>query len=193
MLAPPNGAKLVRPRDLVDETHAAGAMDTTGHDGLDQRPQILVRNRALVLGETAAVGPIGHRLILKVAFAALVADRTIQRMVEQQEFHHPGARLAHHLGIRVDDLAVGHGHGAGRGGFGRTALDLDQAHAAIAGDGQALVITETRDFLARHLASLEHGGLGGDLDLDTVNGDLGHDALPFLRPPRCRNRRSRRF
>jgi hypothetical protein len=38
---------------------------------------------------------IGDGLVLEVAFAALVADRAIERMVDQQEFHHALARLAH--------------------------------------------------------------------------------------------------
>ena len=41
----------------------------------------------------AAVEAIGHRLVLQIAFAALIADRAIERMVDQQELHHAVARL----------------------------------------------------------------------------------------------------
>ena len=45
-------------------------------------------------------------------------------------------------------------HGAG-GDRLRHAADLDQAHAAIAGDRQALVIAEARDLDAGQLAGLD--------------------------------------
>ena len=54
---------------------------------------VLVLDRALVLVVAAGVDAVGHGLVLQVAFAALVADRAIERMVDQQEFHHAFARL----------------------------------------------------------------------------------------------------
>ena len=41
--------------DLRGEAHAAGAMDAAGHDRLDQRPHILVFDRALVFGKARMV------------------------------------------------------------------------------------------------------------------------------------------
>jgi hypothetical protein len=32
---------------------------------------------------------VGERLVLQVALAALVADRAIERVVDEQELHHP--------------------------------------------------------------------------------------------------------
>ena len=69
----------------------------------------------------------------------------------------PFARLAHHRRIGVDyrRRAVRAGtqvldrHGAGGVRLRRAALHLDQAHAAIAGDRQALVVAEARHFGAR--------------------------------------------
>ena len=40
--------------------------------------------------------PGGHRLVLQRALAALVAHRAVQRMVDQQQFHHAALRLLGH-------------------------------------------------------------------------------------------------
>ena len=146
---------------------------------------ILVLDRALVLLVAAGVDAVGHGLVLQVAFAALVADRAIERMVDQQELHHPFARLVHHRRPGVDlrrlalraRPAVAHAPGAGRHRLGR-ALQLDQAHAAIAGDRQPLVEAEARDFRARGLAGLQQRVLRRDVDLLAVDDELGHPSVP---------------
>ncbi len=71
-------------------------------DVLTSGPMILVLDRALVLVIAAGVDAVGHRLVLQVALAALVADRAIERMVDQQEFHHAFARLLHHRRLGDD-------------------------------------------------------------------------------------------
>ena len=63
---------------------------------LTSGPELLVGHRALVLVIAAAVEAVAHRLVLQVALAALVADRAVERMVDQQELHHALARLLHH-------------------------------------------------------------------------------------------------
>src|SRR6185312_13517472 len=126
------------------EADAARAMDAARHAGRDQRPEILLLDRALVLLEAAAVEAIGHGLVLQVAFAALVADRAIEWMVDQQELHHPLARLLGLVAVGVDDHAFRRRHGAGGDGLRRLLL-LDEAHAAITGDGEPLMEAEMRD------------------------------------------------
>ena len=96
VLAAADGAELRHARDLRREADAPRAMDAAVHDRLDQRADILVLDRALVLVIAAGIDAVGHRLVLQVAFAALVADRAVERMVDQQEFHHAFAGLAHH-------------------------------------------------------------------------------------------------
>ena len=135
---------------------------------LTSGPMIFVLDRALVLGEARGIGAIAHRLILQIAFAALVADRAVERMVDQQKLHHALARLARHRRIGLDHwrLAVwagaqiAHRHGAGGGRLGRPALHFDQTHAAIAGDRQALVKAEARHLGARRLARLQQRVFG---------------------------------
>ena len=184
VLAAADGAELRHAGDLGHEPDAARAVDAAVHDGLDEDAHILVLDRALVLVEAAGIDAVGHGLVLQVAFAALVADRAVERVIDQQELHHPFARLAHHrrLGDDLGQLAlrprpaVAHAPGARRDRLGR-ALELDQAHAAIAGDRQPLVEAEARDFRARGLAGLEQRVLRRDVDLLAVDDELGHPSV----------------
>src|SRR5262249_39413596 len=97
-----DGAELRHARDLRHEADAARTMDAAVHDGLDQDPYVLVLDGALVLLEAAGIDAVGHGLGLQVALSALVANRTVERMVDQQELHHAFTRLAHHRGFRED-------------------------------------------------------------------------------------------
>ena len=142
VLAAADRAKLGNAGDLGHEPHAARALDAAVHRGLDQGPNELVLDGALVLGEARRVGAIAHRLILQIAFAALVADRAVERMVDEQELHHPLARLPRHLRIGEHDrrlairprTQVFDRHRAGCRRFGRSAFHFDEAHPAVAGD-----------------------------------------------------------
>ena len=178
-------ADLIDARDFFRKANAARALDATGHRGLDDRAHVLVVDRPLVLLEARAAAAIGHRLVLQVAFAALVANRAVERVVDEQELHHPFSRLLDHRRVGTDRLAVGGGKSTARLRLGRARRDLDQAHAAIAGDRQALVIAEARDLLARKLARLQNGRALRDLDLDAVDGDLRHRRSPPSRPSPC--------
>ena len=192
VLAAADGAEILDARHLGAEPDAARALDAAGHDRLDQRPDILVLDGALVLLEAAAVDAVGHGLVLQVALAALVADGAIERVIDEQELHHPFARLLHHLrlGEHFRRLAVGtgtqvaHRHGTARLRLGRSALDLDQAHAAIAGDRQPLVEAEARNLGACRLARLKQRVLGRYVDFLAVDDDLRHAARSFIFMPR---------
>ena len=154
-----------------------------------QRVMIVLTSGPIYLSSTArlfswiaaGVHAIGHGLVLQIAFAALVADRAIERMVDQQEFHHAFARLFHHRRLGEELLGravlVGsqilHAHGAGGLRLG-DALHFDQAHAAIAGDRQPLMEAEARDFRARGFAGLEQRVLRRNVDLFAVDDELGH-------------------
>ncbi len=130
-------------------------MDATRHHCLDERPEVLVLDGSLpgelVVGEPRPVRAEGHRLILEIALAALITDGTVERVVDEQKLHDTLPGFACEFGIRVDLPAVHDGHGAGRDGLGRL-LDLDEAHSAVAGDREALVIAKPRDF------DTDHGG-----------------------------------
>src|SRR3546814_14501022 len=129
--------------------------------------------RALVLGEAAAVEAVGHGLVLQVALAALVADRAVERMVDEQELHDAVARLLHLVGVGLDHHALADRHGAGGDRLGRT-LHLDQAHAAVAGHRQAVVVAESRNLDAGELAGLQDRHALCDLDPSSVHRPLRH-------------------
>ena len=174
VLAAVEHADLRSPGHFVGKADAARALDAAGHRGLDDRAHVLVVDRPLVLLEPRARAAIGDRLVLQVALAALVADRAVQRVVDEQELHHPFAGLLDHRAICADRLAIGGGQSATRLRLGRPGSNLDQAHAAIAGDRQPLVVAEARDLLAGKLARLQHGRALRDLELDAVDGDFRH-------------------
>ncbi len=178
VLAAPDGADILHAGDLLHEADATRAVDAAGHEGLDDRTHIFLGDSALVLVVALVAAAIGDRLVLKIAFAALVADRAIERMVDQQEFHHPLARLADARRGGEDLLTVGGGQRAARLRLWRPGLHLDQAHPAIAGDGEPLVIAEARDLDPRQLARLQHGRALRDLELDAVDLDQGHQRSP---------------
>jgi predicted molibdopterin-dependent oxidoreductase YjgC len=50
----------------------------------------------------------------------------------------------------------------------------DQAHAAIAGDREPLMVAETRDLRSRRLGGLEQRVFRGNVDLDAINDDFRH-------------------
>ena len=177
ILAAADRAEVLDPGHLLHEADAAGAVDAAGHEGLDHRAHIFLGHRALVLVVAAVALAVSERLVLQVAFAALVADRAIERVVDEQELHHPFARLLHHRRVGENLLIVGGGQRAARLRLGRPGLHLDQAHPAIAGDRQPLVIAEARDLLPRQLARLQHGGARGHLDLDAIDLEFGHQLL----------------
>ncbi len=139
--------------------------------------QIFVGHRPLVLGVAGVVHAVTHRLVLQVALTALIADRAVQWVVDEQKFHHAAAGVAHHLAVGMDDHAVGHRIAAGGDRFGRRLLDLDQTHAAIASNGQPFVVAEARNFDPGLLRSLQDSRAVGDLDRNAVDCDLRHYAF----------------
>src|ERR1700736_553818 len=79
--------------------------------------------------EAAGTGSVLKGLVLQRAFAALVTDRAVEWMVDQQELEHALLVLVDLLGGGLDRHALSHVDGAGRLQL-RHLLDFDQAHAA---------------------------------------------------------------
>src|SRR5665647_2328023 len=74
--------------DLVGETGAAGAEDTSLAVEQHLRGDVdRFGVGALDVLEAARGSTVGHGLVLQGALAALVADRAVQRVVDQQELH----------------------------------------------------------------------------------------------------------
>ena len=144
VLAATRGTHLLDARDVLAKTHAARAVDAARHVGRHQRTYVLVLDDALALDEARDVAAETQRQVLQLAFPALIADRAVQRVVDQQEFHGGALRADGLHRMREDLHALGHGRGAGRQRLGRL-LHFDQAHAAVGRDRELLVIAESRD------------------------------------------------
>ena len=174
VLAATNRANLFDAGDLFGKTDAAGALNAARHHRFDKRPHIFFGNRALIFLKTRRTAPISHALVLQIAFAALVANRAIKRVVDEQKFHHPFTRLFDHRRIGTDDLALGGWQSARRLRLWRPGGNLNQAHTAIARNGQPFMIAEARNFFPRHLARLQDGCASRDFDFETVYGYFRH-------------------
>ncbi len=115
-------------------------------------------------------------VVLEAAFAGLIADRAVQRVVDEQELHDRPLRL---VGVRrggADDHAVLH-HLGGAGGLELAhAFDLDHAHAALADDRQARVIAVVGDLNSDLESGFDQVGAGGHLDRASVDGQGRHQA-----------------
>ena len=75
--------------DLARKTHAAGAEDAALLIQNDVRPDGSgFLPLGLVFVEARIVKPVLHVVVLELAFARLIADRAIQRMIGQQKFQH---------------------------------------------------------------------------------------------------------
>src|ERR1700722_969677 len=98
-------------------------------------------------------------------------------MVDKQELHHALARLLDHLRVGDDLLTLGGRQGAGGLRLGRAWFHFHQAHPAVAGDRQTLVVAEARNLAAGELGDLKHGHAGLELDLDAVHLGFGHEPL----------------
>ena len=157
-------------------------MDAAVHRGAHQRPDIFVLDGALVFRVARGIDAERHRLILQIALAALIANRTIERMVDEQKLHDPFTGLLHHGGFGENDgrLAVRAGtqipnrDGTGSGRFRRAAFHFDKTHPAIAGDRQPLMKAKAWNLSARLLARLEQRVFRRDVDFDTVHDEFAH-------------------
>ena len=173
--------ELVVLRDLLREAHAAVAEDAALAVDRDQRRE---RDRlgevALRLDEPAAARAPAVGDVLERALAALVADRAVERVVDEQELDHRVLRVLHAVGLRVDHHAVLDGGGAG-GLELRDALDLDHAHAARAhGAAELRLVAEERHLDVAALRRVDQPLALGRAHLAAVDAEgdpcVGHRA-----------------
>jgi hypothetical protein len=178
-------------RDLAGEPGAALAQDAPlavqedlGRD----------RQRPLDVDEPRLAPAVRHGLVLQGALAALVADRAVQRVVDEQQLHDAVLRLVRLGGgaLRAHVHAGGGGQGAGRLGLrhlrevavAARGPDLDEALPARAGRGEQRVVAEARDLDPELLGGADHQGALGHGGLDAVDGEgdavLGGDGVRRL-------------
>ncbi len=142
--------------DLLREAHAAVAEDAALAVDRDQRRQLeRLAEVALGLDEARRAGAPAVGDVLQRALAALVADRAVERVVDEQELDDRALRVVHALGLRVDDHAVLDRRRAARLQL-RDALDLDEAHAARADRLAELgLVAEDRDLGVAELGRVD--------------------------------------
>src|SRR3989454_3623636 len=170
-------AQLPRAGDLVAEAHAARAEDASLGVEDDVRPEgYRLRLVHLLVRHPRIVEAVLHVVDLEPALAGLVADRAVERVIDQVELHDRLARLAHPVGLREDDHAVGGDRVAGDRGP-RRLLEVDHAETTLAGDREAGVIAIVRDLDAGAAGGLDEVGPGRDLDLLAIDRELGHRYL----------------
>ena len=165
-------------RYVARETHTPRAEDAALLIQFDQRTQIESFAPASLLSERVAtvVARVSHVIVLQPAFSGLITDRTIDRMMKQQELHRIPDRFVHALGIRADVHVLGDRSRASRQQF-RSALDLDQAHPATAFDPDIGMVAIPRDLNANIIRHLDDRlSLRGLIDL-SIDRDLRHKKL----------------
>jgi hypothetical protein len=128
---------------------------------LDQWPNVLVLNATLATDfvKPTSIRTVTHRLILQVAFTALVANRAVERMVGQEELHHTFAGF-------VDKRRAGLDHHSGldrpcaRRNWLGCPFNFYQTHTAISGNHELLMVTVSWNCNPRLFARLDEGRSG---------------------------------
>ena len=160
--------------DDIVEANAALADDATLLVEHDRRTQIDgLWLGELRIGDVGSAARIGHRVILKVALAALIANRTIQRMVYEKELEYHRTSSVDLLAARPDGHAVRRRGVAGDLQLRRT-FDLDDADAAEPRRSQLRVIAVNRDLLLDRLGGFDEQRSLRHRDRNPVDGEIDH-------------------
>src|SRR5690606_38529165 len=128
-MTPLHDAEQIVLRDFAHEAHAARAHDAAVAVVENVPAEVVLAEDDLRVEQTAVLWTFRVHEVLQPALARLVADRTVERMVDQVELERALARLERALALGQDVVAFRDRRDARRLQLGR-ALDLDQAHAA---------------------------------------------------------------
>lgn len=195
------GAALREPEDrvtgdFIHEADAAAAHDATLVIEADARADIdIFWLFHLHVDEARHAAAVADRVFLESAFAGLVADRAIERVIDQEKFHHALAAFFHQLTGGADAHVFGDRVGAGdhrarhpadrfvavfialgflvRRGARRHA-GLHKAHTAVAGCGELRVIAVVGHDAADAAACLNDPCAFGELAPNAVDLYIDH-------------------
>ena len=117
---------------FLAETDAAGAMDTSVHVCYDERAHVLVLDCAFVFVVAASSVSVEMGVVLEVAFATLVADGAVERVVGKKELHDTATGEAGGFGVSVN-LHGWSDLGAAGSYWLWALLYLHKTHAAVSG------------------------------------------------------------
>ena len=132
-----------------------------------------MEDHTLFLRITRGGATVTHSKILQLTFATLVANRAVQRVVDQQKLHHGLLGLDGFIALGADHHPLRHRRGAGRHGLG-CFFNIHQAHAAARRDAQLLVVTKMRNEGANFFSCMHHHAAFIDFYLLTVEFDFNH-------------------
>jgi len=163
--------ELVLARDHVARADAARAQDAALLIEHDVRSEIDDLVLVDLVGVDARIGVVVIEVqLLQRALAGLVADRAIDRMVDERELELLLARERRRRIGRVHDHAFADDLLAARLQL-RILLDRDQALAALGDDRQAGVITKRADVVTEELRCLEDVRALRHRDRLSINGE----------------------
>jgi hypothetical protein len=134
-------------------------------------PDVLVEDHMLFFAVAALHRAVADRHVLQLALAALIADRAIQRVIDQQEFHHTLLRLDRQIGVGEHLHAIGHRRRTRRQRL-RCLFHLHETHAAVGGNRKFLVVAEVRNVHPYLLRGIHHRAAVGYLRLLAVDFDF---------------------
>src|SRR5215471_9237368 len=153
---------------LVANAHAAEAKNAARSVVIDDLRPLFLRAVDFLFDETAAVGAVAENHVLQFAFAALVTDRAVQRVIGQQKLQHALARLLDLGTVGANHHSLGRDQRAGGLQLGHF-LNFDQAHAASGLQREPGVVAERRNFGSNPLGRFDYQGARGNLDIAVVD------------------------
>ncbi len=163
--------------NFLPEANAARAMDAARHFFRgDQRADFFGYDSTLFFFIARSRCAVSDGEILQLALAALIADRAIKWVIDQQELHDAFLCIDGLVAVRANDHAVGHRCRA-CGQRLRRLFNFNQAHAAVRRNGQFLVIAKMRDVGAKLVGSVHHHAAFLHLDFFAVNFDFNHGSV----------------
>ena len=174
MLATTQHAELHDTGNLLTETNTARAVNAAAHFlHRDQWANILGMHNSFFFVIARSRGAITDRQILQLAFATLIADRAIQRMIQQQKLHHIFLRAHCLFTVGTHDHARRDWRRAGGQRLG-CFFDFDQTHATVRRNRQFLVIAKVRDIGTQLVGSIHHHAAFLHFDFFAVYFNLNH-------------------
>ena len=138
-----------------------------------------MEDHALFFFVTRAAAAITHSQVLQLALTALVANRAIERVVDQQKLHDRLLGRNRLVALGAHDHALRHGRGAGGHGLGGF-FNLDQAHAAVGRNREFLVVAEMGDVGAGFFSGMHDHAAFGNFHFLTVEFYFNHGSSPLL-------------
>src|SRR5690606_31492621 len=153
----------------------------------------------LTLNVAARATSVIRRKLLQAALPCLVADRTIQRVIDEEKLHHAFTTIFHQLRIRLDPQPRRSGRRTGdrRTRHPHDLLDavlvedrlacravttrhphFHEAHTAVTHDRKLRMVAVVRDLLFHHRGGIDHVGARSHLHFDVV--DENTDEVIFL-------------